>query len=695
MNRLSRGRGLVLSVAVVIAGLPIFGRGQTASADVAGAPDKSESVLPLDRQSMDMSADPCVDFAAYACGNFSKLHPIPPDRADLDSLTMVFLKTEPELRTLVERVSADNANRSPSEQKIGDFYATCVDQQAIDGAGLKPFEPELDRIAALKDKKELTELLAHYQLINVNAFLNISVLQDFNNATKEVLTMDQGGLGLPERDYYLRAGDTAETTRKQYVQHVANMFRLMGESEERANADARKVMDLETALARASMDITSRRDPKNIYHPMAVAKLSSLTPAIDWPHFFSSLGSSSVNDLVVIPPDFYAGLERTLEATDLETIKTYLRWQLINSADSTVLPKALDDEQFDFYQHKLSGQPEQRARWKRCVGATDGAVGEALGQLYVASQFPESSKAYTVQMVRDIEDALDREIDTLDWMGNETRVKAKAKLHKVANKIGYPDHWRDYSNLRIVRGDALGNQWRAVEFENRRQLAKIGKPVDRTEFGMTPPTVNAYYNPSMNDINFPAGILQAPLYDPAATDAENYGHIGAVVGHELTHGFDDEGAKFDGAGDLSDWWTPQDEKKFNAMTDCEVKEYGSFTAIDDLKLNGKLTVGENTADNGGLRIAYLAFLADAKRKGIDLAVKQDGYSAAQQFFLAYAQNWCGGVRPEQLRVQVQTDVHSPDRFRINGVVQNMQEFGQAFGCKTGQPMMPANTCHVW
>ena len=693
--RISVSRILSLTVAGMIGGFPLLAGAQALSHAGADAPEKVQALPLLDKRLMDTSADPCVDFAAYVCGNFSKVHPIPQDHSEFDSFDLVIERNEPILRKLLENVAANDAKRSPDEQKIGDFYATCMDEEAINKQGLKPFQAELDRIATLKDKSELTRLLVHYQLINVNAFFGAGVLQDFKDATKEVMAVDQGGLGLPERDYYFRTGEAAETTRKQYVQHVANVFKLMGEPDDRANADARKVMALETALAKVSMDVTARRDPKNIYHPMPVDKLSALTPLVDWPRFFAGMGVSTDDNVIVTGPDFFTGLQKLIDNTDLDTIKTYLRWQLINSAASTTLPRAFDEEHFDFFGHKLNGQPVQRARWKRCVDATDSAVGEALGQLYVASQFPPSSKTYTLQMVHDIENALDGEIDTLNWMGTDTKAKAKAKLHMVANKIGYPDRWRDYSNLNIVRGDALANQWNAVEFENRRQLAKIGKPVDRGEFGMTPPTVNAYYNPSMNDINFPAGILQAPFYDPAATDAENYGHIGAVVGHELTHGFDDEGAKFDGNGNLSDWWTPEDEKKFNAMTDCEVTEYGSFTAVDDVKLNGKLTLGENTADNGGLRLAFLAFLADAKRKNIDLAAKQDGYSPVQQFFLAFGQNYCATLRPEQIRLQVQTDPHSPDPFRIKGVVQNIPEFGQAFGCKSGQPMMPKNACHVW
>jgi predicted metalloendopeptidase len=380
----------------------------------------------------------------------------------------------------------------------------------------------------------------------------------------------------------------------------------------------------------------------------------------------------------------------------MATIKAYLRWQLINSTASVALPKSFDDEQFDFYGRKLRGQPEQEARWKRCVQATDNALGEALGQVYVAQEFPATSKEAMLQMVHDIENAMSQDVDSLDWMSPETRARAKAKLHAVADKIGYPDHWRDYSKLIVERDDAYGNAERAAVFENLREIPKkIGKPVDRGEWGMSPPTVNAYYNPSMNDINFPAGILQPPFYNPKSTDAENYGHIGGVVGHELTHGFDDQGRLFDGSGNLSDWWTPQDAKKFEEKANCTVKEYNSFVAVDNVHVNGKLTLGENTADNGGLRLAFLAFLADAKRKNIDLNDKLDGFTPIQQFFLGHAQNWCGSTRPEQMRLQVQTDPHSPREFRVDGVVQNMPEFGEAFGCKAGQPMRPQNICRVW
>jgi endothelin-converting enzyme/putative endopeptidase len=571
-----------------------------------------------------------------------------------------------------------------------------MDENAIHAEGLKQLQPELDRISALSDKKQLTDLLAHDQMINVGAFFSYSEQQDFADARKQIAVVDQGGLGLPERDYYFRTGDAAEKTRKDYGTHIATMLGLLGEPADQAAADAEKVMTLETALAKASMDVTDRRDPHKVYHMMSTTQLAQLAPAIDWPQFFARTGVPGIADLNVANPDFFKGLEAVFDSTDLETIKAYLRWQLVHSAPHYALPKAIDDANFEFFGHELSGQPEQRPRWQRCVSATDGALGEAVGQVYVNSQFSAAQKAFALQMVHDIEDAMDQELDTQDWMSAETREKAKAKLHMVANKIGYPDHWRDYSKLSVVRGDALGNDFRAAEFENHRQLAKIGKPVDRGEWITTPATVNAFYDPTMNDINFPAAFLQAPVFDPKATDAENYGHMGFFVGHELTHGFDDQGSQFDGNGNLSDWWTPDDRKKFDAMTDCEVHEYGNFTAVDDLKVNGKLTLGENTADNGGLRLAYMAFLADAKRKGIDVTAKgADGYTPQQEFFMAFGQDWCGGFRPQLTRLLVQTDPHSPDPIRANGVVQNLTEFGKAFGCKTGQPMMPDNACHVW
>ncbi|HEY1804721.1 MAG TPA: M13 family metallopeptidase [Terracidiphilus sp.] len=696
MNRLLRGAALLLACGSIPALLISAASGQ------APAPKQNESSAPvklpsgLDKDLVDPSVNPCTNFVQYACGNFTKLYPTPPDLPGYDNLMMVDDHTRSVLHQLLDNVADKSAQHTPNEQKIGDYYATCMDEKAIDDAGLKPFQPELDRISALSDKKQLTDLLAHDQMINIGAFFNYSEQQDFADARKQIAVVDQGGIGLPERDYYFRTGDAAEKTRKDYVAHIATMLGLLGEPADKASADAEKIMALETALAKVSMAVTDRRDPHKVYHMMPATELAKLTPDIDWPQLFARTGVPGIADLNVTNPDFFKGLQAILDSTDLETIKTYLRWQLVNSTPSYALPKAMYDADFEFYGRELSGEQVERPRWKRCVSATDNALGQAIGQVYVNSQFSAAQKAFTSQMVHDIENAMDSELDKQDWMSPETRAKAKAKLQMVANKVGYPEHWRDYSKLSVTRGDALGNAYRAAVFENNRLLAKIGKPVNRDEWLMSPSTVNAYYDPSMNDINFPAAFLQSPIYDPKATDAENYGHLGFFVGHELTHGFDDQGSQFDGNGNLKDWWTADDRKKFDNMTECVQQEYGNFTAVDHVKVNGKLTLGENTADNGGLRLAYMAFQADAKRKGIDVTAKDDsGYTPDQQFFMAFGQDWCGGWRPQLTRLIVQTDPHSPDPIRANGVVQNLTQFGQAFGCKVGQPMMPDNACHVW
>ena len=691
-NKIRLAAALALCAACAVVG---HTQSSGSNQEKSASQEKPVRLAGLEPAFIDKNADPCTDFFQFACGNFSKLHPIPADRSAFGSGSMLYDYNQSILLSILEKAAADGAGRTPNEQKTGDYYASCMDVAAISRAGLKSLQPELDRIAALKSKDELAPLLAHFQLINVNAFVGFGEQQDFGDATKQIAAIDQAGLGLPEKDYYLRTGAADEQLKKQYVEHVTNIFKLLGEPDAKAAEDAAKVMALETELAKNSLDVTSQRDPNNIYHMTAVADFEKMTPAIDWKVFLQGVGAPPIEKLNVTYPPFFKALNSLIESSDLETIKTYLRWQLIANTPSTALPEKFDQEHFRFYGTVLSGQQQQQPRWKRCVAATDGALGEALGEVYVKQAFPATSKAATQQMVRDIESSMDKDLDTLDWMSADTKVKAKEKLHAIANKIGYPDKWRDYSNLNIVRGDALGNAVRAVEFENHRQLNKIGTPVDRGEFGMSPPTVNAYYSPTMNDINFPAGILQPPFFDPNATDAQNYGHIGAVVGHELTHGFDDEGRQFDAAGNLKDWWTAEDAKKFEAKADCEVKEYGAFTVPGDVHVNGKLTLGENTADNGGLRLAYMALLENARRKSLNMDDKKDGYTPLQQFFIAFGQNWCGELRPQRARMQVQTDPHSPQEFRVNGVVRNMPEFGQAFGCKQGQPMMPDNMCRVW
>jgi endothelin-converting enzyme/putative endopeptidase len=472
------------------------------------------------------------------------------------------------------------------------------------------------------------------------------------------------------------------------------MLTLAGSSPEQAQKDANAIMAFETGLAKASLSVTDMRDPENTYHLQPIATFEASLPGVDFGAFQDAMHSPRVSELNNSTPAFFPVLVKQVDGADMETLKAYMKYQLL-TASAGRLPKRFDAENFDFYGRKLNGQPEQAARWKRCSNSVNVALGEALGKVYVQQYFAGDSKTKMVQMVNDIEQAMGRDIDQITWMSAPTKVRAKEKLHEVANKIGYPDKWRDYSKLEIKPDDALGNARRADAFENDRQLAKIGKPVDHGEWGMTPPTVNAYYDPSMNDINFPAGILQPSFYDASQDDAVNYGHIGAVIGHELTHGFDDEGKKFDGKGNLSDWWTPEDTKNFEARTDCVEKEYGGFVAVDDVKVNGKLTLGENTADNGGLLLAYMAYLERAKQEGVDLAAKKDGFTSPQRFYIAFAQNYCENPRPEQVRTQVLTDPHSPDHFRADGAIVNQPGFAAAFGCKKGSPMVPVNSCRVW
>jgi len=671
----------------------------TLFAQTTGAPPSAPqtySPIPgLDKSLMDTTADPCADFYQYACGNWSKLHPIPSDSPYSDQFYNLEQYNRQVLHAILEKAAADDPSRGANTRKIGDYYASCMDEAAVQQKGMAPLQPELDRIHGLTSKDQLPELLAHYQLINVNAFLGFGSQQDFKNATRTIAVAAQNGLGLPEKDYYLRTGAKDEEIRKQYVQHVANILKLLGSSETQAASDAAAIMKLETALAKVSLDVTSQRDPHNIYHMMPVKDLQALTPTFNWNHLYSTTGSPAFTEINVAEPEFFKGMNQVIAETDLPTIKAYLRWQLVSSIGGLILPKALDEEKFDFGGRKLMGVPEQQTRWKRCVRSTDNALPEALGKAYVDQQFPAASKAKAVQMIHDIEAAMDRDIESLDWMSAATKTRAQEKLHLIANKVGYPDKWRDYSMLEIVRGDAFGNNLRAAEFESRRQLAKIGKPVDRQEWLTSTPTVNAFYDAGMNDINFPAGVLQPAFFDATQPDALNYGHIGLFMGHEITHGFDDTGRQFDGHGNLQDWWTKEDGDKFNQKAQCLVDEYAQFS-VGDTRLNGKLTLGENTADNGGMRLAYMAFLARAAQDGVDLNRKSaDGYTPVQQLFLGFAQDWCSEWRPELERLVATTDPHSPDRFRANGVLVNLPEFGKAFGCKVGQPMAPAKACRVW
>jgi putative endopeptidase len=675
---------------------PAPARSQTQSAAPAVTERTFHPIAGFDPTVMDTAADPCSDFYQYACGNFAKQYPIPGDLPEFDQFANLYEFNTEALRGIVEKAAAAHVAAGTNEQKIGDGYEACLDTEAIEKKGIAPLTPELERIAALSSKKELPALIAHLNLVGVNVFFAYGSQQDFKDASREIALIDQGGLGLPEKDYYLKDDGNRPEVRKQYVEHLSKMLELLGDSPEKAQSEAQQIMTFETALANVSTGVVERRNPENIYHMMPVATLAASAPLLEISHYIELTGSPAVTELNVASPEFFKGLNQAIEQTNLETLKAYMRVHLADAV-STELPHAFDEENFDFFSRKLSGTPSQQARWKRCVNGVDGSLGEALGKLYVEQYFPPESKAKTLQMVEDIEAAMEKDLDQLTWMSADTKVKAKEKLHNMANKIGYPDKWRDYSKLKIEPGDALGNSLRASQFENAYELNKIGKPVDRNEWSMTPPTVNAYYDDSMNDINFPAGILLPAFYDPKASQATNYGHIGAVIGHELTHGFDDEGAKFDAKGNLHDWWTPEDKKQFEAKTDCLVNEYGEFTSVDDIKVNGKLTLGENTADNGGARLALMAMLARAAVSSSqpEVSAGGKGYTQEQQFFLGYAQNWCTNQRPELLKMLANVDPHSPDFLRVKGVLVNMPEFAHAFSCKAGQPMAPVNHCRVW
>jgi endothelin-converting enzyme/putative endopeptidase len=641
----------------------------------------------VDLPSLDRSADPCVDFYQFACGGWMASHPVPSDRATWARFDELQERNDQTLREILENAAAHPTRET---QKIGDYFASCMDERAIDAKGIAPLQPDLDRIAAYSKREELPELLARLHVIGTRGFFGVGAAPDIDNADINMAIVGAGGLGLPDRDYYFREDAKSVELRKEYVQHVAKMFELGGTVRD-SNAASTTVMQIETALAKPQLDVVARRDPANVNHRMKLDELQALTPRFDWRAYFRAIGAPALTTVNVTQPKYLQALDQFWSTTPAAEIRDYLRWQLLH-ASAALLPTAFVNENFRFYGQILSGTPELRPRWKRCVQYTDDDLGEALGKAFVTKMFGPEAKANTLAMVAAIEGALRQDISTLNWMSESTRREALNKLRAVAHRIGYPDKWRDYGKLRIVRGDALGNSQRANAFDFRREIGKIGKPVDRTEWQMTPPTVNAYYDPTQNNINFPAGILQPPFYYGGGDRPTNFGAAGAIVGHELTHGFDDQGRKYDAKGNLHDWWKPEDAKNFDTRAQCLVDEYSGFVAVDDVHVNGKLTLGENTADNGGLRLALAAYMAVAATQP-DKTL--DEFTPEQRLFIGFAQIWCENSRPEATRLRVQTNPHSPGRFRTNGVVSNMPEFAKAFSCKPDAPMVRANACRVW
>jgi putative endopeptidase len=655
-------------------------------------PARTKAAEGFSVDSIDKTADPCADFYQYACGNWLKNTEIPADQAEWVSFIEIDDRNKVTLREILEKAAVVNPARTALEQKIGDYYSSCMDEKAADTKGLEPLKPELASIAAVKDKAGLIDAIARVHLLGPNALFRFFSQPDLHNAGMVIAYVDQGGLTLPDRDYYIKNDTKMTAVRKHLVEYATQVFTLAGQSPQQAADSAQTILRIETGLAKASMDRTLRRDPKNRDHKMSRDQAVALASNFYLNRYFDDTGAPGFGELNVSNPEFFKQVNGLLDSEPLEAWKTYVSWHMLDAA-APWLSKSFVDANFKMKQH-LTGQAQIQERWKRCVDSTDQALAEALGQKYVELTFGADGKQRMLKMVDALENSLNQDIGSLPWMSEDTKKQAELKLEAIRNKIGYPDVWRDYSKLAIQPGDLIGNFLRANEFESRRQIAKIGKPLDRKEWSMTPPTVNAYYNGSRNEIVFPAGILQPPFFDKTMDDAINFGGIGAVIGHELTHGFDDQGRKFDAQGNLRDWWTAQDGQEFDKRASCIADEYGGFVAVDDLKLNGKLTLGENTADNGGSRIALMA-LRQTLSQTSQADKKIDGYTPEQRFFLAWGRVWCEKRRPEFSRMLVSVDPHSPGKYRVNGVVQNMPEFQQAWGCKPGQPMVRSNACRVW
>jgi len=674
-------------------------------------PTSSEQAPPqldhFDASKVDKSVDPCTDFYSYACNQWVKDNPLPADEVFWGTFGKLQLWNQTQLhQTAVETAAKPSADRTAVEQKVGDYWTACMDEKQRNTSSLESLRPELEHIDHMSSKNQIADIVAElHRSIHgawnpadtetAAALFGLGAQPDFHDTAHVLPQFDQGGMGMPGREFYLDKDAKSVEIRKKYVAHIVKLFELSGVPAIKARVDAQVVLTMETAMAQAAMEVVKRRDPKNLDHEMALDDVKQLAPSFDFARYLQSVNAPSSDKYIVTSPEFFRAVERLIRSQSLNHWKAYLRWQLLTGN----APEMGDDfvnANFEFYGQTLFGAKALQPLWRRCVQAEDRDIGQALGQAYVARAFPPESKQRVQEMVNNIKTALGADIDAMDWMGADTKKQAHIKLAAQIDKIGYPDHWRDYSALEIRPDSHLDNVHRAAAFELNRQLQKIGKPLDRTEWGMTPPTVNAYEDPQTNTINFPAGILQPPFFDPTTDDSVNYGAVGIVIGHETIHGFDDQGRKFDDHGDLRDWWTHADAQAYDKRGDCIADEYTEFVPEAGVKQNGRLTQGENTADNGGIHLALSALETDLKSKGQSLEAQgEDGITALQRFFLAYANIWCSNVRPEMMRTLLLMNPHPLDKYRVNNVVSNMPEFAKAFGCHKGQPMVRENACRVW
>ena len=679
-------------------------------AQTTPAQDSSKSAVQLDHfdpKKVDTSVDPCTDFYQYSCNRWIADNPVPPDEIFWGSFGKLQLWNESFLhQTVLEVAAKPAAERMPVEQKVGDYWSACTNEKQRNATALDTLRPKLQRIEAMRSKSEIAEVVAdlHRSIPGAwnpadpstfAAMFGFGAQPDFHDTTHVVAQFDQGGMPLPGREFYLNDDAKSVEIRTKYVAHISRMLELSGVPTAQAKTDAVVVLQMETAMAKSAMEIVKRRDPKNLDNEMSLDAVKKLAPSFDFSRYLQLVHAPATAVFIVTSPDFFRGTEQLIQREPLDHWKAYLKWQLLTGLAGSLSDDFVNQD-FTFFGQTLFGAKQILPLWRRCIQAEDRDIGQALGQAYVARAFPPESKQRVQEMVNALKAALAQEMDSMDWMSPETKQQAHVKLAAQIDKIGYPDHWRDYSALEIRADNHLANVERAAAFELNRQLQKIGKPLDRTEWQMTPPTVNAYEDAQTNTINFPAGILQPPFFDPSKDDTVNYAAAGAVIGHETIHGYDDQGRKFDANGNLLDWWTADDAKAYEKRGDCIADEYTEFVPEAGAQQNGRLTQGENTADNGGIHLALSALDADLKGKGESLDSKgEDGLTALQRFFLSYANIWCSNIHPEMMRTLLVSNPHPLDKYRVNNVVSNMPEFAKAFGCHKGQAMVRENACRVW